>query len=288
MYHISDQQIDFILNDIHARGIEQESLRLNLLDHICIIIEENLQDDGDFETFYLSVLSTFYKKELRELEDATVFLLNNQKYFVMKKAMIVSGACSVTAFLGGSISKVIHTNLTDFLFFSGFFIFVFLFLPLAFIVKIKEVKAKRDKLIFASGSVVGVLYFFCMLLKFIGPIWPVFLGPRWPHLEIIWLTLWLIALGIGIFVFIPVYFFAGIRKPEARLNTIATTVLLVAFIGVQFRFTNLGLSKPLTQYRNLPATQHPDGPVRQLPVKNVLYPNNKDQMISDNNRSGGI
>jgi hypothetical protein len=263
MYPISDQEIDFILNDIRARGIEQESLRLNLLDHICIIIEENLEAEGDFEQFYLSVIPTFYKKELRELEDAAVFLINNQKNFTMKKAMIIIGACSVTAFMSGSISKILHTNLTDFLLFSGFVSFVFLFLPLVFIVKIKEIRAKTDQLIFASGSIVGILYFFCMLLKFISPNWPGFLGPRWPHMEMIWLTIWLIALGIGLFVFIPVYFFAGIRKPEAKMNTIVTTVLLVAFIGIQFTFTNLRPSVRVTQRQ--------DRAVRQLPVKNMIY-----------------
>jgi len=39
MYRISDTQIDFILNDIRARGVEMESLQQNLLDHICYIIK---------------------------------------------------------------------------------------------------------------------------------------------------------------------------------------------------------------------------------------------------------
>jgi hypothetical protein len=48
MYSITDENIDFILHDLMARGIETESLRLNLLDHICILIEQNLEENGDF------------------------------------------------------------------------------------------------------------------------------------------------------------------------------------------------------------------------------------------------
>jgi hypothetical protein len=40
MYPISDQQIEFILRDLEAGGIGTESLRYDLLDHICVIIEQ--------------------------------------------------------------------------------------------------------------------------------------------------------------------------------------------------------------------------------------------------------
>jgi len=76
MYCINDQQIDFILDDISRHGIKIESLQQNLLDHICIIIEQNLEEDGDFEKFYNTTIKTFYKEELREIEEETIFLLN--------------------------------------------------------------------------------------------------------------------------------------------------------------------------------------------------------------------
>jgi hypothetical protein len=78
MYCISDQQIDFIRHDISRHGIKIESLQQNLLDHICIIIEENLEEHGDFEKFYASAIKTFYKEELREIEEETIFLLHSR------------------------------------------------------------------------------------------------------------------------------------------------------------------------------------------------------------------
>lgn len=73
MYCISDQQIDFILADLNKRGIKIESLRDSLLDHICILIEHNLEEGGDLEAFYATAIKTFYKQELREIEEEILF-----------------------------------------------------------------------------------------------------------------------------------------------------------------------------------------------------------------------
>ena len=79
MYQLNDQQIELILSDLGRRGIETESMRLNLLDHICILIEENLEEGGDFYRYYNTVLRSFYKQELRELEEEARLLLTIQK-----------------------------------------------------------------------------------------------------------------------------------------------------------------------------------------------------------------
>jgi len=78
MYTITDEQIDFILDDLKKNGISIESLRLNLLDHICIIIEQTLDDGGDFHQCYKETLNTFYKQDLIEIEEATLFLLESK------------------------------------------------------------------------------------------------------------------------------------------------------------------------------------------------------------------
>ncbi|HEY4290200.1 MAG TPA: hypothetical protein VGN00_24030 [Puia sp.] len=85
MYSISDQQIDFILHDLAANGIETESLQQDLLDHICTIIERNLEVGGDFDGFYAATVKTFYKKELREIEEETSFLLTMGHRLVLSR-----------------------------------------------------------------------------------------------------------------------------------------------------------------------------------------------------------
>ena len=237
MYTITDNQIDFILKDLSKRGIATESLRLNLLDHICILIEENLEENGDFEKFYAATIKTFYEKELCELEKETNYLLYQNNH-IMKRAMIISGAFSAAGFIGGSLSKIMLFRITDFLLFLGFASFVLLFLPLVFIILLKDIKSKKDLIIYSSGTVSLMLYFLCMLMKCLGlPSSNIHFGLE--NSGNAWLIMWLAGLAIGCFVFIPAYLISGIRKPETRINTIITSILLVAFIGVQFRLTNL-------------------------------------------------
>jgi hypothetical protein len=86
MYCISDQQIDFILADLRAHGICTESLQNDLLDHVCILIERGLEEDGDFEQFYSSAIRSFYKQELFEIEEETSFLLTYKRHWVFSRA----------------------------------------------------------------------------------------------------------------------------------------------------------------------------------------------------------
>jgi hypothetical protein len=92
MYTISDQQIDFILADLRHRGIRTEDIEFNLLDHICILIEQGLDEGGDFNIFYSAVIRTFYREELYELEEEARFLsatkgpyilLNRSQFFLL-------------------------------------------------------------------------------------------------------------------------------------------------------------------------------------------------------------
>src|SRR3954470_12284725 len=106
MYCITDQQVEYILNDIRRNGVEMEDLQLNLLDHVCCIIEQNLEKDGDFEGFYHKAIQQFYKRDLREIEEETINLLTFKNFYKMKKIMIVSGVFSVGAFVIGSVFKM--------------------------------------------------------------------------------------------------------------------------------------------------------------------------------------
>jgi len=85
MYRISDQQIDFILDDIRAHGITMESLQYDLLDHACIMIEQNLEDSGDFEQYYATVIRAFYRQELREIEEEALLLVRYGRHWKLSR-----------------------------------------------------------------------------------------------------------------------------------------------------------------------------------------------------------
>lgn len=229
MYLITDKQIDYILNDIRRNGVEMEDLQLNLLDHICCIIEQNLKEDDDFERFYQSIITQFYKKELREIEVETINLLTFKNYYSMRKFMFVSGALSAVAFIIGSIFKVMHWPGAAIILVLGFFLLSFIFLPLLLVLKMREVNTTRDKLILGLGTCLGILYCLAMLFKIM----------HWTGANIMWVSMLVIALTT----FIPIYFFTGIRNPETKVNTIVSTVLLVGAFGIQLSLTNIYVKK---------------------------------------------
>lgn len=89
MYRVSDEQIEFILDDIKKRGIEMEDLQLNLLDHICCILEKELNEEEDFNKKYNETIKQFFKKELREIEEETKLLTRFKNYYQMKRLLYI-------------------------------------------------------------------------------------------------------------------------------------------------------------------------------------------------------
>ena len=225
MYALSEQQIDFILNDIKIRGVEMEDLQLNLLDHMCCIIECELEPEGDFEDFYHKTIPKFFKKELKEIEEETILLLTFKNYYAMKTTMIRAGILSAFAIILGSIFKIMHWPGASVLLVLGIGSISVVFLPLMLILKTKDNSSKRDKLILAISAVLG--FFLCWATLFAAMHWP---GKG---------IFWFIAISISAFVLIPTYFFTGIRNPETKLNTIVTTIILICATGLQFTLINI-------------------------------------------------
>lgn len=218
MYCLNDKQIDFILNDISARGVGMESLQQNLLDHICCIIEKDLEDEGDFESFYQKTIKTFYKDDLWEIEEETLFLLTYKNYYIMKKIMIFSGTFAAISMSMGILFKFMHWPGASIGIFLGIITSSFVFLPLFFTMKVKEQQNTKDKLIIGLGVLSGILMSLSVLFKI----------QHWPYANKLAICSLLI-LGL---IFLPVYFFVGIRDAEKKVNTITVSILIVMMCGL--------------------------------------------------------
>ncbi len=241
MFVLNDQQVSFILNDIRRNGIELEELQLNLLDHICCVIENEMPPEKSFEEFYRSILPRFFRHELREIQEETDLLLTFKHYYAMKKVMIISGTISATAFVLGSFFKVMHWPGASMLLVLGITIISFVFLPLLFVLKAKEVNATRNKMIVGLGSFFGMIMSLAILFKVM----------HWPGATIMWLT----ALGILFFLFLPIYFFTGVRNPDTKVNTMVSSILILVAGAMMFMLINLRPSHSI-EYANFSANQH--------------------------------
>jgi hypothetical protein len=94
-----------------------------------------------------------------------------------------------------------------------------------FVLKLREDNSNRDRLITGIGTVVGITFSLSTLFKL----------QHWPHAN----DLWMISLAILGFIFIPTYFFTGIRNPETKVNTIVSSILMTIVAGLFFSLTSL-------------------------------------------------
>lgn len=218
MYQLKDQHIDFILNDISARGVTIEDLQYNLLDHICCIIENNLEENGDFESYYHQTVQTFFKSNLKEIEEETISLIIFKNYYTMKKAMIISGTISTALLSMGLILKFMHWPGASFGILLGIGTLSLIFLPLMFLLKIKEKQNVKDKLTIGIGAFAGILISLGILFKIM----------HWPYANVMMSS----SLVILLLLFLPFYFFSGIRNPETKVNTIVSSILLISASGL--------------------------------------------------------
>ncbi len=238
MYKLKDQDIDFILNDISARGVTIEDLQYNLLDHICCIIESKLEENGDFEAFYEQTVQSFFKNELKEIEDETISLIIFKNYYTMKKVMIVSGTISTALLSMGLIFKFMHWPGASLGILLGIVILSLVFLPLMFVLKIKEKQNVRERVTIGIGACAGILISLGILFKVM----------HWPYANMMMNS----SFGILLFLFLPFYFFTGIRQPETKVNTIVSSVILISACGLMFTLmrspkTTFLIDKQLTE-----------------------------------------
>jgi hypothetical protein len=138
MLSLTEEQIAFIENDIRVRGITSPDLSIDLLDHICCLIENELDEYRNFETVYQQTLLLFGEKGLKEIQDETNRLLTFKHYYFMNATMKISGYVSSLMILIGSIFKIQHWPGANVMILVGVFFLTVLFLPILFILKFKS------------------------------------------------------------------------------------------------------------------------------------------------------
>lgn len=225
MYKVTDEQIDFILDNIRANGIVIEDLQNNLLDHICCIVENEMAEGEDFYKFYGRIMPRFFSKELKEIEEETNNLLTFKNYYAMKNTVKISGTISAILIIIGAIFKTMHWPGAGMMVVLGGLFFSLIFLPLMIVLKFKDDESKTDKWVFAFG--------FLMAMGAATGI--VFKVMHWPYAN--FLMRWSVTLFL--FGYIPMYYFTRIRRVELKFNTTINTVLMMACAGMMYALFNL-------------------------------------------------
>ena len=229
MIVLNEEQVQYILRDLESKGIDMEELRFSLLDHICCVLEEELDDHGQFRSHYEKVLPRFFKRQLSEIQEETELLIRFKHYYAMKRTMIISAGITAFSFITGALFKIMHWPGASVMILLSIVTLCFVFLPILFLFKTKETNSTREKITLGVATIFGITISLATLFKIM----------HWPGANLMWLS----SLGFLFFIFLPLFFFSGIRKPETKLNTIISSVLILVAIGLLFTLTQLRGSK---------------------------------------------
>lgn len=232
MPELTEEQIEFIFEDVGKRGVSMEDLRDNLVDHICCIMEREWDDDEDFHGFYNSILPRFFKTKLKEIQEETDQLITFKYYYAMRNTLKISGIASALLTLIGATLKTMHLPGAGVMIVLGGFLFSLVFLPLMIVMKFRDEDKAVDKWVFTLGFILAIGTSMGFLFKVM----------HWPMANI------LMRSGITLFVFgyVPLYFLSRVRRVEVRFNTTVNTVLMMAAGGLLYAMFNLGYSRNIS------------------------------------------
>ena len=219
MFSLTEEQIAFIENDIKARGITSPDLSIDLLDHICCVIENELDGYRNFDTVYQETLLLFGEKGLKEIQDETNRLLTFKHYYIMNSTMKISGYISSLMILSGAFFKFNHWPGANVLMLVGVFLLTVLFLPLLFILKFKE-SAESNRSV--ALSIIG---FVAAFLICIGIFFKIM---HWPGAQFM-----IISGGVLLLLgYLPIYFISIYKNTTNKLNSTATVILIIAGVSL--------------------------------------------------------
>jgi len=198
---LKEDQVRQVRTFVERGGITIETLKEDVIDHICCVIEVKMERNRTFEDGLREAVEELAPDGLNKLQFETVFLLNSNKIILMKKLMYTIGALSSMSFVAGWAFGIMHLPGAFELSAYGFLGFAFGFMPLYAIdyYKTDIQRALNEKWRFGLGLLSAALMGASVIFKMLHmPILP---------------TFFLIA-GTTVFVvgFLPFLFFGLYRK----------------------------------------------------------------------------
>src|SRR5687768_494864 len=164
---LSHEQIELICNLIGKSGIYTSTLKDDVLDHLCCIVEDKMDSGKNFEESMNEALAELAPGGLDRIQHETDFLVNS-KNLNMKKLVYLLGLLSTMAMSFGLLLRILRMQeLGNAVFAFGCLGLVALFLPLLTVNYFKDnaTKSWPDKLRFALGTLSGILVGIAFLFK---------------------------------------------------------------------------------------------------------------------------
>ena len=155
---LTEQEVDHIREVVTMSGIERISLRDDIVDHLCCVLENWGNTRESFDVKLKHAVLDLAPYGLKQLEHETVRLLNYNRIKAMKKIMYTTGFLGAVSTTVGVMFKLLHWPGADQLFVAGFIVLVLVFVPLSIVDRFKVIltKALPEKLRAFTGVIAAL------------------------------------------------------------------------------------------------------------------------------------
>ncbi|MFK7953394.1 MAG: hypothetical protein AB8B73_11155 [Ekhidna sp.] len=153
---IDEKLEERIIDEINRSSIKKQTLKDDLIDHFCCLVEIEMDKGVAFEEALKKAHAQTAPNGLNEIQEETIFLLNYSKIIFMKRLMYATGYLFSLALIVGVFLKLMSVQGSFLLMFSGVSGLAFIFLPMVIINRYKklarEVLTERLKWILGFAS----------------------------------------------------------------------------------------------------------------------------------------
>ncbi len=134
---LTEEQFEKIREAVDAEGLELAPLRDDVIDHLCCVVEIQLQKGMAFDPCLKNAITNLAPNGLAQLQSQTVFLLNRDRVVIMKRALYSVGFISVAIFAAGITMVLMRVSSGNGFFIFGFIATFLFFIPLLIIDRFK-------------------------------------------------------------------------------------------------------------------------------------------------------
>ena len=230
MEYLTEKHISEITTLIRAKGVEMEELLYDLVDHVCCMIEEKMEQGKNYASALDETMNSFGNKGIRNIQEETTYLLT-KNILVMRKTMHIIGITSALLLLLGSIFKIQHWPGAGVIAVGAAFIFL-IFLLLYLVVRLKEKVGKLNNWTNIIGVVGGIALSFGIVFKVM----------HWPMANILMNTGGFILL----FIFLPLYIYSSYKNKQLKTSTLVPVIISIAGFSLMFSLVKLRNSHTVT------------------------------------------
>mgnify|MGYP006091495053 CR=1 FL=1 len=138
---LTDEHIDYIYTNLKLYGLKNKDLKEDILDHICVYIENS--ESTDFEEAYQSAIQKFggYFNINGIQQEIKVQLYFKSVKNRAKLSFIIELLTSILI-ITGSLFKIMHWPYGSWILFLGFMFLIMTALPFHFYIKYKDKSIK--------------------------------------------------------------------------------------------------------------------------------------------------